>query len=588
MLERNKLHLTLQFAGEKNVLPPTLSIGLACSTLAAGLIATFSSPAQAQERIGPSFSCSAAGNQPLAQIICYSNELSRLDLAYVIAYQAVLNGESGLGRKALADEAAAFVRAATEQCRIPNTGFLGRAPTAQEVACVKDRYEQQRILLARRATGQAAEEASLQPEEAIAVQRALQRNGYLPQAATIDGVFGPATRTAITAWRQSQGLPGNGGIVSRETLSRLTSATPAPSPRGNSRVADSLPGNFGPCSGIGELWQYTPDHFASGSVLVLGMPSSTWTLNTLAEVQAWGSQCIERARQSSRSGSNVADRMESEFRQFSRDARSGIERRLANQAEAADQRRASERRMNGMNAQTTLPNGASVTCQALADLTVFEAIKLDDFVFGRRFRDFKLDDFKVLNEKALECAPYLRVRNIGDLAYHQERSLAAERQDQELAQRLATTREANRRADAIGVEEQRRLGQMGEQVIVNVLAGRPIRDREQSLSDRVLYCGGYFSTDEVRNALTKADIFPSADTALLTAVLGVTGPAKVWLEANVPVLGEDTVRSRLVPVFNAGSDAGRSTTPQLTVKMYSVCKKAVEELAEGQASKRGR
>ena len=61
---------------------------IALATLLAS--STTVGPAMAQGRVGPSFECGAnVANQPLAQIMCASDELARLDLSYVIAYQAL-------------------------------------------------------------------------------------------------------------------------------------------------------------------------------------------------------------------------------------------------------------------------------------------------------------------------------------------------------------------------------------------------------------------------------------------------------------------------------------------------------------------
>jgi peptidoglycan hydrolase-like protein with peptidoglycan-binding domain len=180
-------------------------------------------PASAQGRVGPSFECAGAGvaNQPLAQIICSSDELARLDLSYVIAHQALRQTLDDKGRTALRDDANSFVVAVVEQCELPKSGALNRTPTQREIVCIKGRYELKRQELLNRLSGPGLEEAKLEPEEALAIQRALQAKALLPATAAIDGLFGPTTRTALASWQRSVGLRET-GFGSRSVLDQLS------------------------------------------------------------------------------------------------------------------------------------------------------------------------------------------------------------------------------------------------------------------------------------------------------------------------------------------------------------------------------
>ena len=166
----------------------------------------------AQQRIGPSFDCNSAlvANQPAAQIICSSNELAYVELSYVISYQALMSSLDEQGRRSLAIEANTHANAVVEQCSIAKSGSLGRTPSPREVSCLKGQYEYKRQELLSRAIGVALEEAKLQPEEAVSIQKALQTRAFLPPTAIIDGIFGPATRAAVTAWQHSAGLSETG------------------------------------------------------------------------------------------------------------------------------------------------------------------------------------------------------------------------------------------------------------------------------------------------------------------------------------------------------------------------------------------
>jgi RNA polymerase subunit RPABC4/transcription elongation factor Spt4 len=159
----------------------------------------------AQSRVGPSFECRAKLNQSLAQIICASDELARVELSYVIKYQALQQSLDDQGRATLRNGANAFVLDVAQQCNIPNAGTLGRAPTQQEIGCIKGQYESEQQKVLRRTSGDALEEAKLEPEEALAIQEALQSRNFLPKSAAIDGFFGPITRTAVASWQRSVG-----------------------------------------------------------------------------------------------------------------------------------------------------------------------------------------------------------------------------------------------------------------------------------------------------------------------------------------------------------------------------------------------
>ena len=201
---------------------------IALATLLAS--STTVGPAMAQGRVGPSFECGAnVANQPLAQIMCASDELARLDLSYVIAYQALRESTDGQGRKVLAVEANAFSLSVTEQCNIPKSGVLGRTAAPGEIACIKERLQLQRRMLMNRLSGELLEEAKLLPEETLAIQRALQGKGHLSDTATVDGVIGPATRSAISAWQRSVGQRET-GVASRAIISAEPTAVRTPAP----------------------------------------------------------------------------------------------------------------------------------------------------------------------------------------------------------------------------------------------------------------------------------------------------------------------------------------------------------------------
>ena len=83
------------------------------------------------------------------------------------------------------------------------------------------------MVLINRTSGAARDEATLTPAETVGIQRALQLGQYLPATATLDGVFGPVTRTAIAAWQRENGLPAT-GFGSQALLQRMTGSSSPP------------------------------------------------------------------------------------------------------------------------------------------------------------------------------------------------------------------------------------------------------------------------------------------------------------------------------------------------------------------------
>jgi len=201
--------------------------------------------ASAQQRIGPSFNCSspAVAGQPVAQVICASDELAYLDLVYVIAHQALLHSLDEAGRRSLTAESAMFVQGNTEHCGLPKTGSLAKPPTARDVACIADRYRQRLAELLQRVRGPAAAEASLAPEDTLEIQQRLRAKGFLPPSPAVDGVLGPASRNALSTWQRVTGVPETGGFASKDVLAQLAGETipVTPAPRSGAVPPSSTP-----------------------------------------------------------------------------------------------------------------------------------------------------------------------------------------------------------------------------------------------------------------------------------------------------------------------------------------------------------
>jgi uncharacterized protein len=149
--------------------------------------------------IGPSFDCSKV-KTPLAILICGSPQLARIDAHFNQAYWALRNQLPPDGRQALAEEDSDFLNSVLVACDVPEEGAAHGS-----TECVGAHYDAQRARWAARLTGPALEEANRAPEQHTSLQASLQKLGFLPSDARIDGVYGPATRSAISAWQTARG-----------------------------------------------------------------------------------------------------------------------------------------------------------------------------------------------------------------------------------------------------------------------------------------------------------------------------------------------------------------------------------------------
>src|SRR5689334_18168399 len=98
-------------------------------------------------RIGPSFPCPTP-QDPLAQLICASPDLSRTDLAFVQVYQAYRQSLTPEGQKALRADSVEFGASVRRECGIAKPQAIPNAPTpppapVEAAACVAKAYERQ-------------------------------------------------------------------------------------------------------------------------------------------------------------------------------------------------------------------------------------------------------------------------------------------------------------------------------------------------------------------------------------------------------------------------------------------------------------
>jgi uncharacterized protein YecT (DUF1311 family) len=176
---------------------------IALSSLIAGVVALIGAAKATAEQIGPSFDCHTA-QQPLAQLLCSDPDLSRTDLRFAQAYFALLKQVGEAGKNQLKQEDLQFLDAVQRKCSIPTPG---QAVPQSEASrnCVKSAYEAQRAVWVLRLTPPFSEEANRPIERHTALQRSLQKLGFLPADAAMDGVYGGGTREAISKWQSAQG-----------------------------------------------------------------------------------------------------------------------------------------------------------------------------------------------------------------------------------------------------------------------------------------------------------------------------------------------------------------------------------------------
>jgi hypothetical protein len=142
----------------------------------------------------------------LQTLICSDAVLSRTDLELVQPYYVLRQLVGKDGWKDLLYEAIDFQNQTAYDCKIDDAGVL---PTdlPRLKACLTAAYKAQRRVWLQKLQGAGREEAERPIDQHIALQARLQALRYLPATASIDGVYGIATRAAIVAWQTAQQLP---------------------------------------------------------------------------------------------------------------------------------------------------------------------------------------------------------------------------------------------------------------------------------------------------------------------------------------------------------------------------------------------
>jgi peptidoglycan hydrolase-like protein with peptidoglycan-binding domain len=188
---------------------------------------------RAEQEIGPSYDCSKA-KDPLGTIICSDGNLRRLDVDLLRPYY-VLRHSMPEQRDAMKQEAVAFTQSVLQTCRISEKKTPSKASSKQAASCVAQEYRRQRDLwqeqVERIAPFAARAEIGRTLDEHVELQKFLQDAGFIAPDEKVDGVYGVATRNAISLLQAAEGIKPD-GILSDFTAERLVQ-----------RVADSAPGS---------------------------------------------------------------------------------------------------------------------------------------------------------------------------------------------------------------------------------------------------------------------------------------------------------------------------------------------------------
>ena len=123
---------------------------LAAGLILVGAISGSEHVDAAEHTIGPSFDC-AKLQTPLAQMICSSSELSKVDLEMVQTFNALRQQVGNSGWAALLQEAVDLQKLVLKKCNIPTAGMPPPGHGDQAI-CLSDEYGKIRGCAAKAAT----------------------------------------------------------------------------------------------------------------------------------------------------------------------------------------------------------------------------------------------------------------------------------------------------------------------------------------------------------------------------------------------------------------------------------------------------
>lgn len=171
----------------------------------------------------PDFNCAAdLSKDSIATMLCQNSEAAKHELIFDQTYYALRQIVGKEGWKALKQEAIADDDV-FKACVGPETadGALPRADPYCYISTMDALTQKYR----RRLSGSALEEASRPIDQHIALQQKFIDLGYLPAGSVADGVYGEATREAISTWQRVAHRPASDGFISDADAAVLSAST---------------------------------------------------------------------------------------------------------------------------------------------------------------------------------------------------------------------------------------------------------------------------------------------------------------------------------------------------------------------------
>jgi hypothetical protein len=125
----------------------------------------------------------------------------------------------------LRTESSEFYQQVLKECRIPETGDVSSDLSRRTVPCIDAAFRRQKNVwsarVAERGVSSARQEIERPLTQHIQLQENLKRVGSLPSDASVDGVYGNITRTAIAQFQLAERLTSD-GLMSSAVAERLT------------------------------------------------------------------------------------------------------------------------------------------------------------------------------------------------------------------------------------------------------------------------------------------------------------------------------------------------------------------------------
>ncbi|GAA4481705.1 peptidoglycan-binding domain-containing protein [Gluconacetobacter asukensis] len=170
----------------------------------------------------PDFPCAPppAGNG-VATMLCQDSEAARHELMFDQVYYALRHQVGQDGWKDLRQQVVLDETTANQSCGLPAPGDEAQAIPPNGAACYADAMDRLAAQYRVRLSGAALMESQRPLDRHIALQKKLAELGLLPADTVVDGVYGEATRAAITAWQQAANRPRTDGFLSDDDAAML-------------------------------------------------------------------------------------------------------------------------------------------------------------------------------------------------------------------------------------------------------------------------------------------------------------------------------------------------------------------------------